>query len=261
MPARTGGMAGRYRLFVAAMPVTFIAAVTKTLVHFLLSEPMPESMNPFFPSMLTGIIFLLGFFVAGLMSDYKESEKIPNDIVTSLFIIWQEAEVARAKNGSPEAASLIGKIKAFTPVFKEDFLGSRGQKAFELIESFSREFAAMDAFVPAPFMTRLRAEQANLKKLLSRINVIRDTEFIPGVFIIIKMIGFSFLGLSLFLNVNPWWIGVILVSFFTFIFFSIIIFISDIEDPFNYYGDYGRADKVSLSVLDSFAERLEAAND
>lgn len=241
------------------MPVTVIAAVTKTMVHFLLIEPMPESMNPFFPSMLTGIIFLLGFFVAGLMADYKESEKIPNDIATSLFIIWQEARIAAAKNSSPEAAALTGKLGDFIPLFKDDFLGSRGNKAFELVESFSNEFAAMDAFVAAPFMVRLRTEQANIKKLMSRINVIRDTEFIPGVFIIIKMIGFSFLGLSLFLNINPWWIGVILVSFFTFIFFSIIIFISDIEDPFNYRGNYGRADKVSLAVLDSFAEQLEAA--
>ncbi len=48
------------------------------------------SLIPFVASILTGIIFLLGIMLAGVLTDYKESEKIPSELANSLSSIWQK---------------------------------------------------------------------------------------------------------------------------------------------------------------------------
>ena len=110
-------------------------------------------------------------------------------------------------------------------------------------------------------MGRLRTEQANIKKMLSRIEVIRDTEFVPSVFVSIKAISVLFLIMYCLLQTdqNTWWGGIVLVSIFTFIIFSIIFLISDMDNPFEYKDEDEagvKSDEISLSVLLKFHESI-----
>jgi predicted membrane chloride channel (bestrophin family) len=59
------------------------------------------------------------------------------------------------------------------------------------------------------------------------------------------------------LNVEPWWAGLILVSIFTFIIFSILFLIKDMEDPFEYdESEDVKSDEVSLEVLDNLQKEF-----
>ncbi|HZK92658.1 MAG TPA: hypothetical protein VFC67_00520 [Prolixibacteraceae bacterium] len=52
--------------------------------------------------------------------------------------------------------------------------------------------------------------------------------------------------------------GLILVFIFTFVIFSMLTLIRDIEDPFEYDGTgYSKSDEVSLDVLDNFQKEIE----
>lgn len=248
----------KYHLLFSVLPVVIIVAVFKIAVHQLGWELIPKEMTSFFPSILTGIIFILGFLLAGVVTDYKESEKIPNEIAASLYAIWQEADYLRTVSNSLSSEILMEKIKRFVPTLKNDFFVLRNDELKKLLDSLSEDIIEIGKEGAAPnYVMRMKTEIASLKKTINRISVIKNTDFIPSVFICIKTIAYIFLSVYCLLNVDPWWGGLILVSIFTFVIFSILFLIQDMEDPFDYDGSNEvKSDEISLTVLDNLQEEI-----
>jgi len=249
----------KYHLLFSVLPVIILVGAFKVGAHLLNWEIIPKEMTSFFPSILTGIIFILGFLLAGVVTDYKESEKIPNEIGASLFGLWQEADYLRSVSNSKSAESLMQKIKNFIPTLKDDFFILQNDKISKLLDSFSDDIIEIGKEgVAPPYVMRMKTEVASLKKITNRISVIRNTDFIPSVFICIKAIAIVFLTVYCLLNVDPWWGGLILVSIFTFVIFSILFLIRDMEDPFGYDGsDELKSDEISLEVLDNLQKEFD----
>ncbi len=59
------------------MPLVILVAILKFLSHKFGLEIM--ELNALFTSLVAGTIFLIGFLISGVLSDYKESEKIPSE--------------------------------------------------------------------------------------------------------------------------------------------------------------------------------------
>ena len=249
----------KYHLLFSVMPVIIIFGCFKVGVHFLNWEVIPKELSSFFPSILTGIIFILGFLLAGVVTDYKESEKIPNEIAASLYAIWQEADYLRIVAKSKAADNLMTKIKSFVPAFKNDFFILKNNKLTILLDAISSDIIEIGKEGAAPnYVIRMKTEVANLKKTINRINIIQNTDFIPSVFVSIQAMAIIFLTVYCLLNVDPWWGGLILVSIFAFVIFSILFLIKDMENPFEYDGsDELKSDEVSIEVLENLQKEFD----
>ena len=249
----------KYHLLFSVLPVVILVGGFKVGVHLLNWEVIPKEMTSFFPSILTGIIFILGFLLAGVVTDYKESEKIPNEIAASLFALWQEADYLRIVSNSKLAEPIMNKIKSFIPTLKHDFFILQNNKLSKLLDSFTADIVEIGKEGAAPnYVMRMKTEVASLKKTINRITVIRNTDFIPSVFVSIQAISIVFLTVYCLLNVDPWWGGLILVSIFTFVIFSILFLIQDMEDPFGYDGsDELKSDEISLEVLENLQKEFD----
>jgi hypothetical protein len=250
----------KYHLLFSVLPVVIVVGAFKVATHFLGWEVIPKELTSFFPSILTGTVFILGFLLAGVVSDYKESEKLPNEIAGSLFAIWQEADYIKSTSNSIIAAGIMNKLKEFVPMFKYDFFILKNDKLLLLIDSISNDIIELGKEGVAPnYILRMKSELAALKKTVNRIYIIKNTNFIPSVFVSIQAIAFLFLGVYCLLTVEPWWGGLILVSIFTFVIFTILFLIKDMEDPFNYDESYiVKSDEVSLNILDKLHEEFIA---
>ena len=250
----------KYYLLLSVLPIVFVVGGFKVGAHLLNWEVIPKDLSSFFPSILTGIIFILGFLLAGVVTDYKESEKIPNEIAASLYAIWQEADYLRIISNSKSAESLMNKIKSFVPTLKQDYFLLGNDQLSKLLDSFSADIIEIGKEGAAPnYVLRMKAEVASLKKTINRITVIKNTDFVPSVFICIKVISIVFLTVYCLLNVDPWWGGLILVSIFSFVIFAILFLIKDMEDPFEYDGsDDVKSGEISLMVLNSLQTEFEA---
>lgn len=249
----------KYHLIFSVLPVVILAGVLKTAFHFLGWEIIPKELTTFFPSILTGIIFILGFLLAGVVTDYKESEKIPNDIAASLYSIWQEADFIKNVQNCPSAAVMMTKLKLFIPTFKEEFLMKQNDHLLKLLDALTADAVLLGKEGATPnYLYRIKVEITNLKRIMNRITVIKTTDFIPSVFICIQAITIIFLSVYCMLSVEPWWGGLILVFIFTFVIFAILNLIKDMEDPFEYDGSgFSKSDEVSLDVLDNLQKELE----
>jgi ABC-type multidrug transport system fused ATPase/permease subunit len=222
-------------------------------------EIIPKELTTFFPSILTGIIFILGFLLAGVVTDYKESEKIPNDIAASLYSIWQEADFIKNVQNCPSAPGMMIKLKLFIPTLKTEFFLKQNDHLVKLLDALSADVVQLGKEGATPnYLFRMKVEITNLKRIMNRITVIKNTDFIPSVFICIQAITIIFLSVYCLLAIDPWWGGLILVSIFTFVIFAILKLIKDMEDPFEYDGSgYSKSDEVSLGVLDNLQEEFE----
>ena len=249
----------KYHLLLSVLPVVILVGTFKLGAHIFDWELIPKEMTSFFPSILTGIIFILGFLLAGVVTDYKESEKIPNEIAASLFALWQEADYLRSVCNSKAAEIMMHKIKTFIPTLKHDYFILENDQLTKLLDSFSTEIIEIGREGAAPnYVLRMKTEVASLKKTINRITIIKNTDFIPSVFICIKAIAVVFLFVYCLLDVDPWWGGLILVNIFTFVIFSILFLIKDMEDPFGYDGSNElKSDEISLHVLDNLQKEFE----
>jgi len=250
----------KYHLFLSVLPTVVFAGGIKVFFHLMGWEVIPKELTTFFPSILTGIIFILGFLLAGVVTDYKESEKIPNDIVASLYALWQEAVFIQGVQNCPSAPGLINRLKLFVPLFKESFLLDRRDEVHQLLDALSEDVILLGKEGATPnYLARMKSEITNIKRIVNRITIIKTTDFIPSVFVCIQAITIIFLTVYCLLGIEPWWGGLILVCIFTFVIFSILTLIKDMEDPFEYDGTgVSKSDEISLEVLDNFQKELES---
>lgn len=248
----------KYHLIISVLPFVIISGGLKIIFHIVGWEVIPKELSTFFPGILTGIIFILGFLLAGVVTDYKESEKIPNDIATSLLVIWQEADYLRHVEHCPSVDGLIHRLKLFIPTLKKEFFLKQNDHLSKLLDEMSHDIIMLGKEGATPnYLLRIKSEIANLNRIINRIKVIKTTDFIPSVYVCIQTITVIFLLVYSLLVVEPWWGGLILVCIFTFVIFSLLKLIKDIEDPFQYDGSgHSKADEVSLAILDDLEQEF-----
>ncbi|HLF34165.1 MAG TPA: hypothetical protein VI583_08005 [Cyclobacteriaceae bacterium] len=232
----------------------------KIAAHSFDLEIVPREINTYFPSILTGIIFILGFLLAGVVTDYKECEKIPNEIASSLYSLWQEADYLRTVNHSRASEHLMIKLKTVIPVLINDFFILRNDNLLRLIDSLSDDIKEIGKEgTIANYMVRMKNDLYQIRKTVDRINVVKNTEFIPSVNTSILVLAIIFLVIYGLSQTQPWWGGLIIISIFTTIIFTIIFLIQDMKDPFEYDETFHvKSDEVSLTVLEDMQKVFNA---
>ena len=81
----------RGRLIVVIIRISFASAgfvLLRALVNKLGLDILEVS--PLFSSLVAATVFLLGFLLNGVLSDYKESEKLPGEISSALYLLSKE---------------------------------------------------------------------------------------------------------------------------------------------------------------------------
>ena len=202
---------------------------------------------------------MLGIILAGVLTDYKESEKIPAEMAASLCSIWeetciQEKYLVQSQKDNTGALLLQKKVYEFVKKIKTDFLTGKPDSIRclnDILDSFSAEFLSMDSVgTPIPIMTRLRNEQANIRKLLFRIQTIRDTSFAPSLAKMVEAIIFLFTIFLLLLKFDHLINSAILMFFYAFLLTSILFLLNDLDNPFEYNQKAKiRSDEIDFELL------------
>jgi hypothetical protein len=238
---------GKFKILIVSFPLALLVVAAKAGIHALGWEPFPSSLLPLFTASVTGIIFLLGFILAGVITDYKESEKIPGEMATSLWVMWQEMEIAARGAAGAKARAFQEKLLALVALIRVETLLNRNDgKTFAALDSLTADIAALDRDVPPPFMTRIRNEQAALRRMLTRIKVIRDTDFAVSVSLLVRGIVAVFLAALLLLRFESPHVGWFFCFFYSFMLISVLRLISDMDDPFEYEEGEAPVDEIDF---------------
>ncbi len=244
----------RYRLLLQAGVIVAMVAGAKLLVHFLGWEII--TINPLFSGIVAANVFLMGFLLSGVLSDFKESERYPGELGVSLENLAQE--VRGIKLARPEAD--VTPCLALLAQLGQDILSwfhkkHRTSELLEHLNGLTPLFAAMEKWTQATLVARLKQEQGNLRRMLVRIHTIRETSFISSGYLLADLITILLCIGLVFSKIEPFYESLFYVSVISCLLVYLLLLIRDLDNPFGYYERYSGED-VSLKPLEDAARRL-----
>ena len=244
----------RHRLLLRVSAMVGVVVCAKLIVHFLGWEAI--SINPLFSGIVAANVFLMGFLLSGVLSDYKESERLPGELGACLENLAQEVSAIRF--AKPEAK--VGPCLILLSQLSRDILAwfykkHRTTELLEHVNGLTPQFAAMEQWTQATLVARLKQEQSNLRRNLMRIHTIRETSFVSAGYLLADITtGLLCVGLVL-AKIEPFSESLFFVSVISYLMIFLLMLIRDLDNPFGYYERFSGAD-VSLKPLEDAAHRL-----
>jgi hypothetical protein len=208
---------------------------------------------------VTGIVFLLGFLLAGVLTDYKESEKLPGEILSSIHTIWEEATIWRKDKDSRNSRALQRKVIQFIQSLESEFLIKREVGGvLALLDSFSDNFMTMSKHVRPDSITRVKTEQKNLRKILIRIETIRGSSFSHSVYKAVLVAIIIVVAGVLLMRLDPFVESVFFLCLYVFFLVSTLIIVKDLDDPFEYQEGKMKVEEIDFSMVYDYGKTLSA---
>lgn len=243
-----------FRIFLLALLATAIVVCVKMILHYYNVEIIEQT--SLHNSVVSSVIFVIGFILSATIADYKESEKIPAEFASTIENMYEDAQYTHKTykefNLDLFRTNLLDILKSFRTGTRVNRTGVRRE-----IHDLNVTFGEMEqAGVPANFIVKLKQQQAVLLKSMFRVNYIQKIKFIPSAFILARSIVALIIVMLLFTNIEPFYGGLILTGMISFILLYMIVLIQTISIPFHAKGK--TQDDVSLFLLQETAANLKA---
>lgn len=229
----------------------------KIAVHALGMERI--SVNQLFSALVASTVFLLGFLLSGVLTDFKESEKIPGDLATSLQTLNLEIQAIQAYHPEARVADALNAVagmgQALVDWFKEristDEILILHQKVHGEVVLAAVQFKG-DA---STLRGRLMQDMATILQKINRVQTIRETTFVPLVYWMADIAAvLLFTGLVMARQENLAE-SVFFLAVISFIVILLLRLIDDIDNPFD-LSSLESAEDVSIELLEKMAERI-----
>ncbi len=243
----------KWMLVLKAALIVVAALIIKVTVGLLKLDGI--ALSPLITALLGGVIFTLAIIFGGVLSDFKESEKIPGELSASIKSLYKDFLLVSA--GGEGIIDIKSHIETLVQIVKADLDNGNMWElkkinyAMDRIDEDIRSLAAKG--VPPPLIARMRNEMTNIDRISNRVETIMKTSFIPAAYAVSEIVvGISILTL-LFTRIEPYYEGVLLFGFAVFILVSLLMLIKDMDNPFEGYA------KVDLSLLNKLEESLSTS--
>lgn len=244
----------KWKLALKTLPFVAVVLVLKWLAHAYGYELL--SLSSLFTAIVSANIFLIGFLISGTLVDYKESEKIPSDLASSLQTLADEAFILIKAGKKKVAQPFLKKVLTLNQSIIDWFIQKESYESLQdQLLSFNDDFLAFEKETQANFIVRLKQEQNHLRRTLSRAKVIRETSFLSTGYAVAEIITAILVLALIFIHMDFFYESLFFAGFISFMLIYMIFFIKDLDNPFG-YGKDGVAEEVSLKPLVEGKKRL-----
>lgn len=247
----------RWRLLLKVIPVVGLVGVAKLTVLAVNWEPV--SLSPLLTGLITAEVFLLGFLLSGTLGDFKESERLVGDLASSVESIADDCLTLRGAAAEP-ARRCVHQLESLTG----DLIGwlERQQPAttaLEHIRELSERIFELEPFLQAPFLVRMKQEQASIRSNLIRLRTLAEGSFVIAGYAIAEITSAFVIVSLLFLELDPFVQDFFFTLAVTLLVVYLLVLIRALDQPFGAGKRSGV--RVPLCPLRELAERLNGVAD
>lgn len=212
--------------------------------------------NPLFPALVASEVFLMGFLLNGVMMDYKESEKIPGELAAALECLASETRSVRERHVQADVDSALVLLSGFSQALLAWIrdAGAVGPLLGQL-DGLQRSIERLALCNAAPLQARLLAELAGIRRQIYRIEVIRETAFIPTVYGMTYVGAVLLIGGLLFAEIESFGESLYFIGAITFLLLKLLLLIGDLDNPFS-LGEARSVESVTVDPLALAVDRL-----
>lgn len=237
------------------LPFAIAAVVLKYVFHQLGWEVL--SLSPLLTGLIAASVFLLGFLISGVLSDYKEGEKIPGDLAANLESLFQEVSLhyqSRKNAVSLEFMEYLLKFTAALTVWLHKNTPTRD--LLNQLTGINRFFLALGRSAEISYIVRMKGDQSAIRRNVIRADIIRSTSFVPS--------GYAIAEATIFVVTLGLWLtkmdfgfeSLFLIGVIVFVLVYMMSLIQNLENPFDYGQTWGVQDEVSLKPLEDVQQRM-----
>lgn len=245
----------KWRLTAQVLPLVVLVVGIKLVVHAMGLEFLP--LSTLFTAIISANIFLIGFLISGVLADYKESEKLPGELASSLETMADEAIIIFKAKRDGAALRYLADLETFSHTVDRWFhKRERTTTVMHALTDFNDHFRAFESLTQANFIARMKQEQASIRRMLNRIHTIRETSFNAAGYAIAEGITFLLSVGMVFLTIEPYYASIFFVAFVSFVLLYMVMLIHDLDNPFGYYEKAALSEEVSLKPLHDVQRRL-----
>jgi hypothetical protein len=243
----------KWLIFFKIVPLTVGFCLLKVLTHHMKWEI--GSFDALTGSMLAAVTFTLAFLLTGTLNDYRISKDMPDQLSNSANSIQDTNLMIANRHTDYNPAPLT---ESLAEILQAVLLWLEQGKPFERVENtitlLNESLVPLSKYAEPPLMSRVQAEQANMRNIVTRIKVIRDTDFLTPAYTLLYIL-LAAATISLLTVGTKDFNANLLISGFLFASFSyLVMLIHDLDNPFEFDGK-SCAD-VDLSPLKRTYNRL-----
>ncbi len=212
--------------------------------------------NPLFSALVASEVFLLGFLLNGVLTDYKEGEKLPGELAAALECLALEVQGIRLLRPEAEVQGTLALLADFSESLLT-WMEEAGPTLLllEQLDTLQLSIERLGVWNPAPLQARLLLELAHIRRGVQRIDVIRSTTFVPSVYGV-AYIGTGVLIVGLVLSrIEPFAESLFFIGVISLLLIKLLLLITDLDNPFG-ASQARSVENVSLHPVAHAAQRL-----
>ena len=204
-----------------------------------------------------GAIFTIAIIFAGTLTDYKESEKIPSEIATSIRSFYTDLDLVRVSD-----KTIVQRMKENTASLMRSINTNFRNNTWSMeemdsaVDTLNADISRLvDLNVPPNFIIKLKTEMTNIDRISHRVKTIAETSFIPAAYAISELAAAGVIILLFFVKLDPFYEGLILFTVLSMLLIALLLLIRDMDNPFE-VGKKTYAD-IDLFLLWDLEKKLD----
>ncbi|MCX5947862.1 MAG: hypothetical protein NTY67_06695 [Cyanobacteria bacterium] len=238
----------RFGVMVQVCSIVFGIAILKVLIHYLGLELI--SINPLFSALVASSVFLFGFLLNGVLTDYKESEKLPAEIASALELIAREVSAVPLHNHEAVVGAdldAVGELgRAILAWIRGDLSTEQLMKVYD--KAHDHVILSSLWLSHSSLKGRLLIEMAAIIRALNRVDVIRETDFVKMVYWLAYTATFLLCTGLIVARSEAIMESTFFLMVISFLLVFLLHLIADLDNPFG-FSDPDSVEDVSLDVL------------
>ncbi len=237
----------KWGLIIKAAGITGALLVVRLVFDYLNFDVL--SLTNLITAFISGAIFTIAIVFAGVLTDFKESEKIPGDIATSIRTMYSDLTLIHVQD-KEIVPRMQGKVYSVLVTINTNFRNNTWNltEMDQAIDSFVEDISRLvDMNVPPQYTVKLKNEIGTIDRLSHRIKTIAETSFIPAAYAISELAAAGVIILLFFVKLDPLYEGLALFTVLCMLLTALLLLINDMDNPFE-VGQGSHAD-IDLFLL------------
>lgn len=249
----------KWKLLIRTLPmvggVLAVALTRDYVMHFKGIIEFADVAPPF-----SAVALIVGFMLAGVLTDYKESEKVPGEIANTLETIGDTVHVVVAVNKDADVSEFENAFRKLVSTVEDWFMRRTSkEQCYAAINEFRQVITTMHDAGGVNYTIRCLGETHNLRRLVTRVDVISQTSFMPVGYALLDLLVGSTLILLLISSYKNPIAEYSLITLFSLIYLYLVRLIREIDSPFSYASLHDAAGSVAVDPypLNEYRKRVE----
>ncbi len=245
----------KWGILIKVLPWTGLFGIVKVGMHYLGWERW--AFDSLTGALFSAAIFVIALMLSGTLADYRASEGMPSQIVSSLESI-RDIDLLLTSSYPDADDRSVSNILSDVVTTILNWLQADGK--FEDIDlSLDRLNPILVEILALPdgilFVNRIQFEQANIRSVTRQMCGNRDTKFLVPAYVLMWLFLGSAIFALLLIKVEDFSESLVISGFMCTAFLYLLLLIYDLDNPFEYDGK--SSVDVDLSGLVNLGDRLK----